>query len=372
MLYFCNGNAGILQFAGKINSGSTTSQKKDKNMKKTTLAIALSAALFGVSAAQASEFSGGWVGAKVGSDRASMTGYDSQNTNTYGFQGGYGWDLGSNFLLGANGFWDRNAPETHNPGPVSIGSKDYGLDAKLGLPYGNWMPYAKLGYGRTNGNGAASAFGTSGPQMGLGVEYKFAPSWSLAGEYTTTSAKTNGIEMRNNVLSLGVNYYFGAHAAPVAAAPVAAAPVAAPAPAPKPAPAPAPQPVYKTIFTDKPVTIEGANFDTNSANLKHTADMKLNEVVDFAAHHPESNLAVTGYTDSTGSKAYNMKLSERRAESVKAYLVSKGVAADRITTKGKGEADPVASNKTKAGRAKNRRVEITSVVREESKVRVNQ
>lgn len=341
-------------------------------MKKTTLAIALSAALFGISAAQASEFSGGSVGAKLGSDRASLTGFDSQNSNTYGFQGGYGWDVGSNFLVGVNGFWDRNAPETHNPGPVSIGSKDYGLDAKLGLPYGNWMPYAKLGYGRTNGSGAASVFGTTGPQLGLGVEYKFAPSWSLAGEYTSTSAKTNGIEMRNNALTLGVNYYFGRPPAAVAAAPVvaAAAPVAAPAP--QPAPAPAPKPVYKTIFTDKPVTIEGANFDTNSANLKHTADKKLDEVVDFAAHHPESNLAVTGYTDSTGSKAYNMKLSERRAESVKAYLVGKGVAVDRITIKGEGEANPVASNKTKAGRAQNRRVEITSVVREESKVRVNQ
>ena len=340
-------------------------------MKKTTFAIALSAALFGISAAQASEFSGGWLGAKLGTDRTSMTGYDSQSGNTYGFQGGYGWDMGSNFLLGANAYWDRNAPENHNPGPVDIGSKDYGLDAKLGLPYGNWMPYAKLGYGRINGNSAVSAFGTSGPQMGLGVEYKFAPSWSLAGEYTSTSAKTNGIEMKNNAFTLGVNYYFGKP--PAAAAPVvaAAAPVAAPAPVVE-APKPAPKPVYKTIFTDKPVTIEGANFDTNSAKLKHTADKKLDEVVDFAAHHPESNLAVTGYTDCTGSKAYNLKLSEKRAESVKAYLVGKGVAADRISIKGEGEANPVASNKTKAGRAQNRRVEINSVVREESKVRVNQ
>ena len=340
-------------------------------MKKTTFAIALSAALFGISAAQASEFSGGWLGAKIGTDRSSMTGYDSQSGNTYGFQGGYGWDMGSNFLLGANAYWDRNAPETHNPGPVDIGSKDYGLDAKLGLPYGNWMPYAKLGYGRINGNSAVSAFGSSGPQMGLGVEYKFAPSWSLAGEYTSTSAKTNGIEMRNNALTLGVNYYFGKPPAAAAAPVVAAAAAAVPAPVVE-APKPAPKPEYKTIFTDKPVTIEGANFDTNSANLKHTADKKLDEVVDFAAHHPESNLAVTGYTDSTGSKAYNLKLSEKRAESVKAYLVGKGVAADRISLKGEGEANPVASNKTKAGRAQNRRVEITSVVREESKVRVNQ
>ena len=65
-----------------------------------------------------------------------------------------------------------------------------------------------------------------------------------------------------------------------------------------------------------------------------------------------------GHTDSIGSDAYNQKLSVRRAESVKAYLVSKGVEPNRIYTEGKGEKQPVASNKTKDGRAKNRRVEI--------------
>jgi len=81
-------------------------------------------------------------------------------------------------------------------------------------------------------------------------------------------------------------------------------------------------------------------------------------------------LTVTGYTDSTGSDKYNQKLSEKRADSVKAHLVKKGVAADRIVTKGMGKANPVGDNKTKAGRAQNRRVEINAVVREEKKVLV--
>jgi OOP family OmpA-OmpF porin len=66
----------------------------------------------------------------------------------------------------------------------------------------------------------------------------------------------------------------------------------------------------------------------------------------------------TGHTDSVGTDAYNQKLSERRANSVKEYMVSKGVPAAKITTLGKGETQPVATNKTKEGRAKNRRVDI--------------
>jgi OOP family OmpA-OmpF porin len=68
-----------------------------------------------------------------------------------------------------------------------------------------------------------------------------------------------------------------------------------------------------------------------------------------------------GHTDSVGSDTYNQKLSVRRAEAVKAYLVSKGVEANRVYTEGKGEKQPVADNKTAAGRAKNRRVEIEVV-----------
>ena len=95
-------------------------------------------------------------------------------------------------------------------------------------------------------------------------------------------------------------------------------------------------------------------------------------MVDFAAKYKDSNLAVTGHTDSRGSEKLNQKLSLSRAESVKAYLVKKGVSAARITTKGEASTRPVADNKTKAGRAQNRRVEINSVVRESKQVRVTE
>jgi len=348
-------------------------------MKKTTITIALAAALLSISVAQASEFDGGWIGAKAGTDRSHVSGantLDTQPAKTYGIEGGNNWNMGS-YLLGLDGFISSNRDATHTAGgtitgSAVYGSDVYGLDAKLGLPVGNWLPYAKLGYARTAANHDLNAFSGNGAHLGLGLEYKFAPHWSVAGELTSATAKSNGEKMTNNNFTLGINYYFGKP--PAAAAVVAAAVVAAPVmmkEVVQPAPVVVEAPVYKTIFTDKPVTIEGANFDTDSAKLKTTADKKLAEVVDFTVKYPESNLSVTGYTDSTGKAAHNQKLSERRAASVKAYLVKKGVPAAHILTKGEAEANPVASNKTKAGRAQNRRVEITSVVREETKVRVN-
>ncbi|EQD72573.1 outer membrane lipoprotein [mine drainage metagenome] len=106
--------------------------------------------------------------------------------------------------------------------------------------------------------------------------------------------------------------------------------------------------------------------------LNKTADEKLMQVVDFSKKYPEADVNVDGYTDSTGPKAYNVKLSQRRADAVRAYLVRNGVAADRIHTKGYGMANPVASNKTAEGRAQNRHVEVRYTVREEKKVHVMQ
>ncbi len=134
------------------------------------------------------------------------------------------------------------------------------------------------------------------------------------------------------------------------------APAVAPAPAAvAPAPAPAPAVASKVTFA------ADAFFDFDKAVLKPEGKAKLDDV---ASKVKDINLEVViavGHTDSIGSDAYNQKLSVRRAEAVKAYLVSKGIAKDRVYTEGKGEKQPVADNKTKEGRAKNRRVEIEVV-----------
>lgn len=143
------------------------------------------------------------------------------------------------------------------------------------------------------------------------------------------------------------------------AAPVAAP--AAPAPAPVVVPPPAPAPVVAAPTSEKVTYSADAFFDVDKSVLKPAAKTKLDELV---AKTKDMNLEViiaVGHTDSDGSDAYNQKLSVRRAEAVKAYLVSAGVEKSRVYTEGKGEKQPVADNKTREGKAKNRRVEIEVV-----------
>ena len=141
------------------------------------------------------------------------------------------------------------------------------------------------------------------------------------------------------------------------------APAARPAPAPaaRPAPAPAARPAAAAPVTQKITLAADVLFDFDKSIVKPEGKSKLDDLVaKLKAVNLEVVIAI-GHTDSVGSDAYNQKLSVRRAEAVKGYLVSKGIPANRVYTEGKGEKQPVASNKTKDGRAKNRRVEIEVV-----------
>ncbi len=103
---------------------------------------------------------------------------------------------------------------------------------------------------------------------------------------------------------------------------------------------------------------EAVLFDVNSAALKPEAKNTLGEMADVMTRYPDTDILVKGHTDSTGSEVYNQELSERRAKSVRNYLIDKGVSNPRITAIGFGETMPVAPNDTFEGRQKNRRVEI--------------
>jgi len=138
-----------------------------------------------------------------------------------------------------------------------------------------------------------------------------------------------------------------AYVAPVAVAPVAVAPAAV-------APAPTPAPPQKLV-------LKGVNFDFDKAALRQEDIAIMDRDVVGLEKWENVNIEVAGHTDSRGTDAYNMKLSQERAEAVRNYLISKGVAGDRLSAKGYGESQPVASNDTDEGRFENRRVELIPV-----------
>ncbi|MEC5395196.1 OmpA family protein [Bergeyella sp. RCAD1439] len=106
------------------------------------------------------------------------------------------------------------------------------------------------------------------------------------------------------------------------------------------------------------------NFGFDSSNLTASAKANLDKLAEVLTNNPDTNINIYGHTDSRGSADYNQKLSERRAGAVKSYLMSKGIASSRMFAMGMGMNEPVASNDTDAGRAKNRRVEFAITANE--------
>jgi OOP family OmpA-OmpF porin len=123
-------------------------------------------------------------------------------------------------------------------------------------------------------------------------------------------------------------------------------------PPPAPAPPPAPDPCTGVI------RLRGVEFEFDSAKLTSVSSVVLDAATDSLNQCPNIAVGIQGHTDSVGNDAYNMSLGLRRANSVKDFLVSKGVSASRLSTKSFGETQPVASNDTAEGRALNRRVEL--------------
>ena len=111
-------------------------------------------------------------------------------------------------------------------------------------------------------------------------------------------------------------------------------------------------------LADLTAFLRGVNFDFDKYNIRPDAAPILDEAARTLQQYGDVTIYVDGYTDSIGSDAYNQRLSERRANAVKEYLQSHGVAASRMTARGFGKTNPVASNETAEGRAQNRRVEL--------------
>jgi OOP family OmpA-OmpF porin len=265
--------------------------------------------------------------------------------------------------------------DTHTVPPVAAGRLD--LDAlsldmlAVGNRGGIVSPYIGLGLGAVRTDYKLNGGGDPGYDTRLAVETEIGlmvKMWesgdktsklSLRPELKMRWADPGNYNLKDYLYMVGVQYSFGGSpvAAPIPVAAVAPPPPPPPPPAPPPPPpppAPPPEPAFPAAKAS--ITIEGVNFAFNKADL--TADSRpiLDGVADGLKKHPRVRVEIQGHTDSIGKPAYNLKLSQRRAESVRSYLVMDGVPDDQLVAKGYGETQPVASNKDEEGRAKNRRV----------------
>lgn len=119
----------------------------------------------------------------------------------------------------------------------------------------------------------------------------------------------------------------------------------------------------KSLYTikyepPKVITLDNVYFDVNKASLRQESYAELKELLEYLERRKKVRIEIAGHTDNTGEEEANLRLSQRRAESVKQYLVRKGIDPSRIVAKGYGESQPVAMNNTKEGRQKNRRTEV--------------
>ncbi len=197
-------------------------------------------------------------------------------------------------------------------------------------------------------------------KAGLGLEYKLSEALALRGEaerYRVNDAVGNRGDV--DLLSVSLVYKLGrpAHSAPVYVPPAAVEP----APPPVAQPMPPPPPKAPAPTSEKVSFAAETLFDFDKSAVKPAGKAALDDLLLKLKGMNTEVVVTVGHTDSVGSNEYNQKLSLRRAEAVKAYLVSKGVEATRVYTEGKGETQPLADNATAEGRAKNRRVTVEVV-----------
>ncbi|MCK9309129.1 MAG: OmpA family protein [Candidatus Cloacimonetes bacterium] len=219
-------------------------------------------------------------------------------------------------------------------------------------------PYGELGFGVVNYKDAAdkNKIVISAPTIGLGVSFqsKWKVNLDLGAQYNY--AHDDNIDgMKANKLMdsylmpyLGLGYTFGKSNSDTNKAEGSITNLVRPL-------------LRNQISMQNDFTLQGVQFEIGSANLTNEAKQTLNDVATAMIAAPAAKVEVQGHTDNTGSNDLNNRLSLQRAESVKAYLVSKGVDANRLGTKGFGSSKPIASNNTLEGRTENRRIEFVIV-----------
>ncbi len=237
----------------------------------------------------------------------------------------------------------------------------------------HWSPYVLAGGGwlRTDPDGTAPRRDGAQFSAAAGLMGQVTEDFALRAEYRVRGdASSPGLT--DQLISLGFTIGFGGQPEPAPRAAPAPEPAPAPPPPPPPPPAPAPperpcpepregQPVDADGCALE-IELQGVNFEFDSARLLGSSERILDEAVEILQRHPNLRVEVQGHTDSVGSAQYNLGLSDRRAASVREYLISQGVNPNNLTSRGYGQERPVASNDTDEGRARNRRVVLSFIV----------
>ena len=296
-----------------------------------------------------------------------------------------GWGGGLKYGIPLNPSWDLQIGgnyATSTDHGANFHQTLAGVDALYLFTPGGFRPFVLFGAGAARdhfGDVTNGVYKKTAPYLdaGIGFQYKFTPTLGMQADVrevgTFYNNRVQPYDMKhtaNTYANVGLTWAFGGPPAPPPPVPVAqttrtveTTTVTTPPPPPPPAPLPPPPPVMKKY------TLSASElFAFNSAKLGPNQP-KLDEVAStMCANADSASVTIVGYTDRIGSTAYNQKLSEQRANSVKAYLVGKGVAANRLTAVGKGEADPVVECKDEKKRPAlikclepNRRVEIEPV-----------
>ncbi|MHB1247555.1 MAG: OmpA family protein [Sulfuriferula sp.] len=277
--------------------------------------------------------------------------------NDFGFGLGVGKAISQSWNLELN---SNYAEYNIKNGTGTLKNTGLGLDALyIFNRNASFSPYALVGVGGVQTRAPGISETNWAANAGVGA-MKWMNDIAVRGDVRYRYIHdAGGVNPGDWVATVGLVIPLGSKPVPPAPTPQ---PAPQPAPEPEPMPAPAPAPVEQApVERPAPQTkiiLEGTNFDFDKATLRPAGKAKLDENAKVLTAYPDINVEIAGYTDSIGTAKYNMDLSRRRAATVKKYLESKGIADSRMTTKGFGETHPIASNKTAAGRAQNRRVEI--------------
>ena len=303
---------------------------------------------------------------------------DDQNLdNGLGFGGRLGYNFTKHFGIEAVGEYintgvdDKSitgAKEGQYRSPTNnVDLTFYHLDAVYHfMPDGRFNPFVVAGLGGAHYSPDISDADMGVINVGVGAKYWLKDNIALRVDLRDTMATEFFQETYHNLgATVGVVFAFGGNEKPVAVQPAPKPVAVAPAPAPAPAPAAAPAPVVVTpapapVVVAKEIVSFDLLFDFDESAIKDEMVPVLEQAKMILEEDSAVNFTVAGHTDSTGPEVYNQGLSERRAASIKNWLVSNGVSAARLEAVGYGETQSKYDNATREGRKLNRRVELQS------------